>query len=132
MSFCYRLQIDLVEFLFGLEERGESLGKINQCVRTCPVAAKKRLKRQAPETIRRGIEPLAGPHDAEMSLAKVAKNLDVGIGYLRYRFPEESKKISERYKEGILTKSRGNFDRKAASIVGTIQAIIAKGEYPAR
>ena len=132
MTFCYRLQIDPVEFLFGLEETDGSLGKTNQCVRTRPVAAKKRSKKQPTETIRKGIELLADLYDEELSLAQIAKNLDVGIGYLRYRFPEESQKISDRYKEGILIKSQENFDRKAASIVGTIQTIIENGDYPSK
>ena len=132
MTFCYRLQIDPAEFLFGAEETAGSLGKINQSAGTRPVVGKKRLKKEDPETIRKEIKLLAGSHDAELSLAQVAQNLDVGIGYLRYRFPEESQKISNRYKEGVLIKARENFNRKVASIAMTVLTIIEKGNYPSK
>ena len=132
MTFCYRLQIDPVEFLFGNEETARSMGAANQWVRTRPVPAKKRSVKQSPETIRKDISILADAHIEGLSLVQVAKRLDVGIGYLRYRFPEESQKISAQYKQGVLKQAQITFDRKAAAIFGTVRTIIAKGEYPSK
>ena len=132
MIFCYRLQIDPAEFLFSKEETAGSMKSANQCVRTRPVPAKKRSKKQSPETIQKEIQILASGHHKGLSLTQVAKRLDVGIGYLRYRFPKESQKISAQYKKGVLKQAQKTFDRKAAAIFGTVQTIIAKGEYPSK
>ena len=132
MTFCYRLQIDPVEFLFGNEEAAGSMGAANQCIRTRPVPAKKRSVKQSPETIRKDISILADAHIEGLSLVQVAKRLDVGIGFLRYRFPKESQKISARYKEGVLKQAQKTFDQKAASIGKTVRTIITKGEYPSK
>lgn len=70
--------------------------------------------------------------DDGLSLEKAAKDLGVGTGYLRYRFPDQSRKISECYKRGVLRRAEESFRRKAQAIYDTIQEMHEKGVYPSK
>lgn len=78
------------------------------------------------------IDSLVTSEDDGLSLEKVAENLGVGIGYLRYRFPEQSRKTSACYKKVVLSRSYESFPKKALAISDTIQALHEKGIYPSK
>ena len=134
LHFCYRLGLDPVTFLSNggtVETSCGSVEKADSKLRTGPPRAS-RIRRQDHISILKELDLLVASGNDALSLEKAADNLGVGIGYLRYRFPEHSLKISTRYKEGIRRRAEETFDRKAQAITTTVREFIERGEYPSK
>ena len=134
LHFCHRLGLDPVSFLSNggnAETSCGSLEKADSKLRTGPPWAS-RIRRQDHISILKELDLLVETGDDGLSLEKVADSLGVGIGYLRYRFSEQSRRISARYKEGIRRRAEETFDRKAQAISGMVRAFVERGEYPSK
>ena len=134
LHFCYRLGLDPVSFLADGEKFGYSN---NSCdspesnIRPIPRRVP-RNRRQDHTSILKELDLLVKTGDDGLSLEKAAKDLEVGTGYLRYRFPEQSRKISACHKRGVLRRSVESFQRKGQAISDTIQELHEKGVYPSK
>ena len=134
LQFCYRLGLDPVSFLADgekFENSNNSCDFPKSNIRPMPLRAP-RNRRQDHTSILKELDILVETDDDGLSLEKAADNLGVGIGYLRYRFSEQSRKISARYKEGIRRRAEKTFDRKAQAIAATVRAFVERGEYPSK
>ena len=132
--FCYRLGLDPISFLSNqgnFEISGISIEKTDSMLQKAPPRIW-RTQHQDHASILKELDLLVGTEDYCLSLEKVAENLKVGIGYLRYRFPKQSRKISARYKEGILRRAEETFDRKGQAISATVREFMERGEYPSK
>ncbi len=134
LHFCYQLGLDPATFLSCEEKFGHpnhSGGSLKSEIR--PFFHRVPLSRRKDHaSILKRLESLVDAEEDRMSLEKAAENLGVGIGYLRYRFPEQSHKISACHKRGILRRAEESFQRKAQAISDTIQALHEKGIYPSK
>jgi len=70
--------------------------------------------------------------DDALSLKEFSKKMRVGIGFLRYRFPEESKKIATRYRSNLCEKREALFQERAAAIRKAVEDLRESGEYPSK
>lgn len=134
LHFCYRLGLDPVSFLSNggnVETSCGSVEKTDSKLRTGPPRAS-RIRRQDHISILKELDLLVETGDDGFSLEKAAKDLGVGTGYLRYRFPDQSRKISACYKRGVLRRAEESFRRKAQAISDTIQKLHEKGVYPSK
>lgn len=134
LHFCYRLGLDPVSVLSNggtVETSCGSLEMSDSKLRTGPPRVS-RKRRQDHVSILKELDLLVVSGNDALSLEKAADNLGVGIGYLRYRFPEHSLKISTRYKEGIRRRAEETFDRKAQAIATTVREFMERGEYPSK
>ncbi len=134
LQFCYRLGLDPVSFLSeggNFETSFGSVEKTDSKLRTGSPRTS-RIRRQDHISILKELDLLVETGDDGLSLEKAAKDLGVGTGYLRYRFPEHSLKISTRYKEGIRRRAEETFDRKAQAIATTVREFMERGEYPSK
>ena len=134
LHFCYRLGLDPVSFLSDGENVEASCGsfeKTDSKPRTGPPRVS-RIRHQNHASILKELDLLVETGDDGLSLEKAADNLGVGIGYLRYRFPEQSLKISARYKERIHSRAEETFDRKAQAIFAAVRELMERGDYPSK
>jgi hypothetical protein len=70
--------------------------------------------------------------DEPPSLREFSKRLGVGIGFLRYRFPNESKMIAARYKERLRKKKETLFQSRCEAIRKAVEELDAAQEYPSK
>jgi len=66
------------------------------------------------------------------SLKEFAGKLGVGLGYLRYRFPEESKKIAARYRSRLRGKKETLFRERAEAIRKAVEDLRRSDEHPSK
>jgi hypothetical protein len=66
------------------------------------------------------------------SLREFSKRLGVGIGFLRYRFPNESKIIAARYKDRLRKKKETLFQSRCEAIRKAVVELEAAQEYPSK
>ncbi|MHB1286841.1 MAG: hypothetical protein ACYCYP_09840 [Leptospirales bacterium] len=70
--------------------------------------------------------------DDTPSLKEFSKRLGVGIGFLRYRFPEESRKIAARYKNWLREKKEALFQSRCETIRKVVEELENAEEYPSK
>lgn len=70
--------------------------------------------------------------DEAPSLKEFSKKLGIGIGFLRYRFPEESKKIAARYRSCLREKKEGLFQERCEAIRKAVEELQRANEYPSK
>ncbi|WP_041773893.1 hypothetical protein [Leptospirillum ferrooxidans] len=61
-----------------------------------------------------------------------SKRLGVGIGFLRYRFPEKSRKIAARYRNWLREKKEALFQSRCEAIRKAVEELEAAQEYPSK
>lgn len=133
LHFCYRLGLDPVGFTSGDGKFGHPEPERSSDSGIQPPPPRVARSRQHDHArILKELESFVASGDDGLSLEKAAENLGVGTGYLRYRFPEQSSKISARYKEGIRLRAEGRFSRKAQAISATISGYMERGKYPSK
>ncbi len=66
------------------------------------------------------------------SLKEFARNLGVGLGYLRYRFPEESKRIASRYRERLRESKESLFHERSEAIRKAVEDLRRSDEHPSK
>lgn len=134
LHFCYRLGRDPVTFLSSEDHLWQSNIFDRSLEHDIPPLPQRipHCRQHDHKSILKEIDSLVASVDDGLSLEKVAENLGVGIGYLRYRFPEQSRKISACHKRGILRRADESFKRKAQAISDTIQDLHEKGIYPSK
>ena len=133
LQFCFRLGLDPSCFISGEGKFGPpepERSSDSEIQPFFPGIVPRRLQDHA--RILKELEVLVEKGDEGLSLEKAANNLEVGIGYLRYRFPEQSRKISALHKRGILRRSEESFQRKAQAISATVKDLMERGEYPSK
>ena len=70
--------------------------------------------------------------DDTPSLKEFSKRLGVGIGFLRYRFPEESRKIAARYRNWLREKKEALFQARCGAIRKAVEELENTQEYPSK
>ncbi len=133
LQFCFRLGLDPGCFISGEGKFGppEPERSSDSEIRPLPPrVAPRRLQDHA--RILKELESFVESEDDRLSLERAAENLGVGTGYLRYRFPEQSMKISSRYKNGVRLRAEETFSIKAQAISATISECMERGKYPSK
>lgn len=64
------------------------------------------------------------------SVRRIAKELGVGVNFLKYRFPELCAQLSEVYRDVTTNRSIEHRQRQAARVVEIVMEIRATGAYP--
>lgn len=81
--------------------------------------------------VKKEMEILFSTEDAP-SLKEFARDAGVGLGYMRYRFPEESKRIAGRYRESLRERKESLFHERSEAIRMAVEDLRRSDEHPSK